>query len=74
MAQFEEETLFVFPTHEEKWIQNKSKLLQLNASHPIAKINAVSKGIHSQSSSADKSGVLNWHLKSNARYLSKPMK
>jgi sulfite reductase beta subunit-like hemoprotein len=30
--------LFVFPTHEEVWSHNKSKLLQLNSEHPIAKL------------------------------------
>ena len=50
--------LFVFPTHQEEWERNKSKLLQQNQYHPVAKVKAEMNGPHAASSSADKAGGL----------------
>ena len=51
--------LFVFPSHKEEWQHNKSKLLQINETYPIAKVNALCKGQHAhvidQSASLQKS-------------------
>ena len=48
----------VFSRHSEEWIHNRQKLQELNKHHPMAKINAVSTGLHSRSSSSDKAGCL----------------
>ena len=40
--------LFVFPSHADEWLHNKTKLLEANATQPIAKIAAVSNGPHSK--------------------------
>ena len=50
--------LFVFPTHDQEWEHNKTKLLELNKQHPIAKMSAVNKGPHAKSCSPDKAGGL----------------
>jgi signal recognition particle subunit SEC65 len=50
--------LFVFPTHEEEWQHNKSKLLELNQTYPIAKMTAVSQGPHSKTGESAKAGGL----------------
>ena len=50
--------LFVFPTHEEVWSHNKSKLLQLNSEHPIAKLVSECRGYHSKSPDSEKAGGL----------------
>lgn len=46
--------LFVFPTHKEEWDHNKSKLLEVNKSFPVAQVKAVSKGPHSLIGESDK--------------------
>ena len=58
MKSFEDNALYAFPTHEAEWEHNKSKLLEINTRHPIAKIKALCQGRHAQSSSADSSGGL----------------
>lgn len=50
--------LFVFPTHDEEWFHNKSKLLEVNKLFPVAKITAVGKGSHSKSGESEKAGGL----------------
>ena len=50
--------MFVFPTHEEVWSRNKSKLLELNSEHPIAKRVSECRGFHSKSSDIEKAGGL----------------
>ena len=50
--------LFVFPTHEEVWSRNKSKLLELNSEHPIAKLVSECRGFHSKSSDIEQAGGL----------------
>lgn len=42
--------LFVFPTHYDEW-NKKLNILELNKQHPIAKITAISKGLHGKSTS-----------------------
>jgi hypothetical protein len=44
-----EKGLFVFPTHQQVWDHNKIKLLDVNQSYPIAKLSAISKGVHANS-------------------------
>ena len=51
------EGLHVFPTHEEEWNHNKMKLLEANKTAPIAKMTAISEGIH-RNISSDKAGGL----------------
>jgi hypothetical protein len=58
MAHFEEEALYVFPSHDMEWEHNKQKLLAANDHYPIAKITADCQGIHAKSSSAENSGGL----------------
>ena len=58
LSRMSSEGLFVFSSHSEEWSHNKQKLQELNKHHPIAKINAVSTGLHSRSSSSDKAGGL----------------
>ena len=41
--------LFIFPTHQQEWEHNKSKLLELNKHFPVAKITAKFQGPHAQS-------------------------
>lgn len=50
--------LFVFPTHKEECDHNKSKLLEVNKSFPVAQVKAVSKGPHSLIRESDKAGGL----------------
>jgi hypothetical protein len=50
--------LFVFPTHNEEWAHNKSKLLQVNQSYPVAKVVAISKGPHSNTRESERAGGL----------------
>ncbi len=50
--------LFAFPTHQEEWEHNKTKLLAANQHHPIARITAQCQGIHAKTSGADASGGL----------------
>ena len=50
--------LFVFPTHQEVWTHNKSKLIEVNTQFPIARVNAVSSGFHSKSLESDRAGGL----------------
>ena len=40
--------LFVFSTHDEVSSRNKSKLLELNSEHPIAKLVSECRGFHSK--------------------------
>ena len=54
----QENGLFVFPSHADEWSHNKSKLLETNKSHPIAKIDAKTEGIHANKVSSDKAGGL----------------
>lgn len=61
--------LFVFPTHDEEWSHNKSKLLEVNKLFPVAKITAVRKGSHSKSDESEKAGGL-----LNTLYISKGSK
>lgn len=61
--------LFVFPTHDEEWSHNKSKLLEVNKLFPVAKITAVGKGSHSKSGESEKAGGL-----LNTLYISKGSK
>ena len=58
MQSMKEDALFVFPTHEEEWRHNKTELMTANQSHRVAKITAECHGIHSKSSSAERSGGL----------------
>ena len=69
MKEFEKSALYTFPTHSEEWDQNLVKMEELNLVHPIARVDAVCKGIHSRQSSADKSGGLirTLYLCKNAR-------
>ena len=53
-----EKGLFVFSTHEEVWNHNKSKLLELNSEHPIAKLVSECRGFHSKSPDCEKAGGL----------------
>lgn len=50
--------LFVFPTHDEEWSHNKSKLLEVNNLFPVAKITDVGKCSHSKSGESEKAGGL----------------
>jgi hypothetical protein len=50
--------LFVFPTHDEEWKHNSEKLIEINQEHPVAKINAISKGPHSKTRENEKAGGL----------------
>lgn len=50
--------LFVFPTHDEEWGHNRSKLLDLNKTFPVAKIASVSKGPHSKTGQSENAGGL----------------
>ena len=52
------DSLFVFPTHEEEWKHNKTKLLEMNENNPIALIKAKGSGSHSHTSGSDKAGGL----------------
>ena len=61
--------IFVFPSNNEVWDHNKSKLLDLNSKFPIAKITAISKGHHSKSIGSDNAGGL-----TNVLYLCKHAK
>ena len=54
----EDSGLFVFPTHEEEWNHNKDQLLKANRQNPVAKIQAVDKGRHSNTGSSEKAGGL----------------
>ena len=45
-SRMNESGLFVFPSHAEEWQHSKSKLLELNETYPIAKINAECQGSH----------------------------
>lgn len=49
---------FVFPTHDEEWSHNKSKLLEVNKLFPVAKLTSVGKGSHSKSGESEKAGGL----------------
>lgn len=49
-----EKGLFVFPTHQQVWDHNKIKLLEVNQSYPIAKLSAISKGVHANSMESDR--------------------
>ena len=53
-----EKGMFVFPTHHQVWDHNKIKLLKVNQSYPIAKLYAISKGIHANSMEIDRSDGL----------------
>lgn len=50
--------LFSPPMHKEEWAHNKSKLLDVNKSFPVAQVKAVSKGPHSLIGESDKARVL----------------
>ena len=50
--------LFVFPTLEQVWGHNKSKLLELNSFYPIAKLVSECRGSHSKSEDSEKAGGL----------------
>jgi hypothetical protein len=45
--------MFVFPTHHQVWDHNKIKFLKVNQSYPIAKLSAISKGVHANSMESD---------------------
>ena len=49
-----EKGLFVFPTHQQVWDHNKVKLLKVNQSYPIAKLSAISKCVHGNSTESDR--------------------
>jgi len=50
---------YVFPTHEQEWKHNKAKIMALNKSFPIAKIDAMNYGFHAKQCPSDKaSGLL----------------
>lgn len=49
---------FVSPTHKEEWTHNKSNLLEVNKSFPVAQEKPVSKGPHSLIGESDKAGGL----------------
>lgn len=53
-----EKGLFVFPTHQQVWDHNKIKLLEVNQSYPIAKLSAISKGVHANSMESDRADGL----------------
>ena len=50
--------MFVFPTHHQVWDHNKIKLLKVSQSNPIAKLSAISKGIHANSMESDRADGL----------------
>lgn len=50
--------LFVFPTHDKEWVNNRSKLLDINKTFPVAKIASVSKGPHSKTGQSENAGGL----------------
>ena len=50
--------MFVFPSHAEEWVHNKAKLLEINETFPIAKLNAVDQGSHAHHAPSDKAGGL----------------
>ena len=58
LQRMSDQGVFVYPSHSEVWKHNKEKLLELNKTYPIAKINAIPKGFHSSKSSSDSSGGL----------------
>jgi ATP-dependent exoDNAse (exonuclease V) alpha subunit len=50
--------MFVFPTHHQVWDHNKIKFLKVNQSYPIAKLSAISKGIHANSMESNRADGL----------------
>ena len=51
------QSLYIFPRHKEKQIHNKSKLLELNKSEPIAKIKSHTTGTHQSAPAAQAQGL-----------------
>lgn len=49
----DENSLFVFPTHNEEWLHNKTKILKANERNPIAKVDAISHGSHAKGVSSE---------------------
>ena len=58
LSRLSENGLFVFPTHEDVWGYNKMKLLEINETYPVAKSNAISRGMHPKSIDSAKAGGL----------------
>ena len=58
MKRMNDQGMFVFPTHQEEGNHNRTKLLKLNEFFPIAKLNAVCKGVHAKNVPSDKAGGL----------------
>jgi hypothetical protein len=50
--------MFAFPTHHQFWDHNKIKLLKVSQSYPIAKVSAISKGMHAHSMESDRADGL----------------
>ena len=50
--------MFVFPTHHQVWDHNKTKLLKVSQSYPIAKLSTISNGIHANSMESDRADGL----------------
>jgi hypothetical protein len=44
--------------HQQVWDHNKIKLLDVNQSYPIAKLSAISKGVHANSMESDRADGL----------------
>jgi hypothetical protein len=53
LTDMSEKGMFVFPTHQQVWDHNKVKLLKVNQSYPIAKLSAISKCVHGNSTESD---------------------
>lgn len=45
-------------THDKEWVNNRSKLLDINKTFPVAKIASVSKGPHSKTGQSENAGGL----------------
>jgi hypothetical protein len=46
IKELDRDGLSVFPTHNDEWLHNKSKILELNDENPFAKIEAKNQGVH----------------------------
>ena len=53
LAELDRHCLYVFLTHDEEWIHNKGKILEINQTYPVVKISAEMHGLHTKKSSAD---------------------
>jgi hypothetical protein len=51
-------SLCVFPNHQDEWNHNKVNILEVNKQFPIAKLTAISEGTHAKGLTSDKAGGL----------------